>query len=223
MANNIDYMLPYDINNQDDIEAANRQQAFQFGWYVDPLVFGKYPDEMTATVTDGRLPTFTPEESAMVKGSYDYIGFNQYTSTYIMNTNNPGGDWGSDTHTSMNAVNATGHRIGPVAQSPWLNVYPEGIRGSINWVNKRYNQPVIYIFENGVSVPGETELPLTQALHDSFRIDFYKGYIDNVIKSVTEDGIDVRGYFAWSLMDNFEWADGYSTRFGLTYVDYKNN
>jgi beta-glucosidase/6-phospho-beta-glucosidase/beta-galactosidase len=68
---------------------------------------------MTSIVTDGRLPTFTAEESAMVKGSYDFIGFNQYSSTYIMNTNNPGGDWGRDPHTAMNAVNASGHRIGP--------------------------------------------------------------------------------------------------------------
>ncbi len=102
-------------------------------------------------------------------------------------------------------------------------MYPDGIRGSINWVSRRYNHPVIYIFENGVSVPGETELPLSQALHDTFRVDFYKGYINAVIKSVTEDGADVRGYFAWALMDNFEWADGYSTRFGLTYVDYRND
>jgi beta-glucosidase len=82
---------------------------------------------------------------------------------------------------------------------------------------------VIYLFENGVSVPGETEMSLSDAVHDSFRIDYYRGYIQNVIDSVIIDGIDVRGYFAWSLMDNFEWADGYSTRFGLTYVDYKNN
>jgi Glycosyl hydrolase family 1 len=68
---------------------------------------------MTSTVTDGRLPTFTAEESAMVMGSYDFIGFNQYTSTYIMNTNNPGGDWSKDPHTATNPVNATGHRIGP--------------------------------------------------------------------------------------------------------------
>ena len=178
---------------------------------------------MTDIVTDGRIPTFTDDEVNMVKGSVDYIGFNQYTSTYIMNTNNPGGDWSSDPHTAMNAVNASGHRIGPQAESPWLNVYPEGIRGAINWVNSRYNQPLIYIFENGVSVPGETKLPIQEALHDQFRIDFYRGYIQSVIDSVLIDGVNVRGYFAWSLMDNFEWADGYNTRFGLTYVDYKDN
>jgi beta-glucosidase/6-phospho-beta-glucosidase/beta-galactosidase len=57
--------------------------AFAFGWYYDPIVFGKYPDEMTALVTDGRLPKFTDEEIKMVKGSYDYIGFNSYTSRFV--------------------------------------------------------------------------------------------------------------------------------------------
>jgi beta-glucosidase len=82
---------------------------------------------------------------------------------------------------------------------------------------------LIYIFENGVSVPGETEKPIADAIHDQFRIDFYKGYIQAVIDSVLIDGVNVRGYFGWSLLDNFEWADGYSTRFGLTYVDYKDS
>ena len=106
---------------------------------MDPVVFGKYPDEMTSEVIDGRLPKFTEEEASMLKGSVDFIGFNQYTSTYIFNTNSTGEDWSSDSHTETYPFNATGHRIGPKADSPWLNVYPEGIRGAINWVNNRYN------------------------------------------------------------------------------------
>jgi beta-glucosidase len=66
-------------------------------------------------------------------------------------------------------------------------------------------------------------MSLTDAVHDSFRLDFYKGYIQNAIEAITIDGVNLKGYFAWSLMDNFEWADGYSTRFGMVYVDYKNN
>ena len=60
-------------------------------------------------------------------------------------------------------------------------------------------------------------------MHDTFRVEYYKGYIQNVIDGVTIDGINCKGYFGWSLMDNFEWADGYSTRFGMTYVDYVDN
>lgn len=82
---------------------------------------------------------------------------------------------------------------------------------------------MIYVFENGVSVPNENDMPITQAVHDTFRLDFYKGYISNAITAMTEDGVNLGAYFAWSLMDNFEWADGYSVRFGMVYVDYEDN
>ena len=82
MTANVDFGLPYNVSNPADAVAANRSMAFQFAWYYDPIVFGKYPDEMTQLITDGRLPTFTPEEAKMVKGSYDFIGMNHYTSYF---------------------------------------------------------------------------------------------------------------------------------------------
>ena len=66
-------------------------------------------------------------------------------------------------------------------------------------------------------------MKIADAVHDKFRVDFYKGYIQNAIDAITLDGVNLQGYFGWSLMDNFEWADGYNTRFGMTYVDYPNN
>ena len=72
-------------------------------------------------------------------------------------------------------------------------------------------------------MPGESQMKISDAVHDQFRIEYYKGYIQNVIDAVTLDGVKLGGYFGWSLLDNFEWADGYSTRFGMTYVDYKND
>ena len=187
-------------------------------------MFGKYPDEMTQLITDGRLPTFTPEESALIKGSVDFIGLNHYTSGYVKDDpTNPGGVWFTDSKTSSTKIGMDGKLIGPLAESTWLNVYPPGIRGILNWIDKRYSHPIIYVFENGVSVPHENEMPIAEALHDTFRTDYYKGYIQNALDAITIDGVDLSGYFAWSLMDNFEWADGYSTRFGMTYVDYKDN
>ena len=97
------------------------------------------------------------------------------------------------------------------------------MRGILNWVSDRYNNSNIIVFENGVSVPGETEMPIAEAVHDKFRVNFYKGYIQNAMNAVTLDGVNLKGYFAWSVMDNFEWADGYSVRFGMTYVEYSNN
>ena len=136
---------------------------------------------------------------------------------------NPGGIWNTDSRTKGTKVGIDGKLIGPRAESAWLYVYPKGMRGLLNWIDKRYNNSLIYVFENGVSVPNENQMKVAEAVHDNFRIDYYKGYIQNALDAITLDGVNLGGYFGWSLMDNFEWADGYSTRFGMTYVDYKNN
>lgn len=90
-------------------------------------------------------------------------------------------------------------------------------------MDQRYNHPAIYIFENGVSVPHENDLPIAVAVHDDFRVNFYREYLSNIIEAITVDGVNLKSYFGWSLLDNFEWGDGYQTRFGMTFVDYKNN
>jgi beta-glucosidase len=219
LTTNTNHALPYNISDPEDIAACNRQLAFAFGWYIDPLVFGKYPDKMTSVITNGKLPSFTEEESAMLKGSYDFIGLNHYTSNYAMNDPTSS----SDQKTRGTVVDIDGKLIGPQAESGWLFVYPPGMRGLLNWIDSRYNHAKIYIFENGVSVPHENDMPISEAIHDTFRVNYYKGYIKNAIDAMTIDGVNLGGYFGWSLMDNFEWADGYSTRFGMTYVDYNDN
>eukprot|EP00456_Euglypha_rotunda_P021862 TRINITY_DN18626_c0_g1_i2.p1 TRINITY_DN18626_c0_g1~~TRINITY_DN18626_c0_g1_i2.p1 ORF type:complete len:193 (+),score=25.57 TRINITY_DN18626_c0_g1_i2:42-581(+) len=131
------------------------------------------------------------------------------------------GGWDDDQGTTVTAEK-DGVPIGPPADSNWLYVVPWGIRYMLNWIDKRYGHPAIYITENGVDVPNESQMTLDQALNDTFRIEFYQNYTDNVMLAYG-DGVDVRAYFAWSLMDNFEWADGYNKRFGMHYVDYNNN
>ena len=132
-------------------------------------------------------------------------------------------DWFTDQYTNVSPENQhNGTMIGVKADSDWLYVVPWGIRKLLLWIADRYDNPPIYITENGVDVPDENEMPMDQALDDMFRVHFYRDYIGNASQA-SSDGVDVRGYFAWSLMDNFEWADGYSKRFGLHYVDYDNN
>ncbi len=217
---NVGMAYPYDPSNPDDVDAVDVNLAFAFGWFVDPIVFGKYPDEMTSRVKDGRLPSFTQSESDMIKGSYDFMGLNHYSSSYVRKVNMTGTAWDTDSGTVGSTTDVNGNVIGPTADSTWLQVVPKGMRGIVNWIDKRYNHPKIYVFENGVSVPDENKLFIYQAVHDTFRVDFYKGYISNLIDAMTLDGVDVGGYFAWSLMDNFEWNDGYRIRFGMVYVDY---
>ena len=157
----------------------------------------------------------------MLIGSSDYIALNHYSSRYgadIVCPQGPQSDWTLEACVNLGTVNSAGTAIGPVAASPWLYVVPWGIRGILNWLNRRYNNTAIYVTENGVD---ELNTPVA-VLNDTWRIDFYTEYIGNVAAAINEDGVDVRGYFAWSLMDNFEWADGYSKRFGMVFVDYNN-
>lgn len=104
-----------------------------------------------------------------------------------------------------------------------LTVVPWGFYKAIKWNHDRYaphsKEFKIYITENGCDVPNESQLPLKEALQDDFRINYYSSYIKEMERAIGE-GIDIRGYMAWSLLDNFEWADGYNYRFGLHYVDY---
>jgi len=169
-----------------------------------------------------RLPKFTAEQSTLIKGSADYFQLNHYTSSYVLasDTTKLKG-WEYDVHASTTFYK-NGIPIGNATDSDWLRVVPWGIRKIVNYVNQKYNSPHI-IVDNGVDVPGESSMPLDQALNDDFRIDFYSGYLTEVSNAINIDGIKVIGYFAWSLLDNFEWADGYTKRFGLHYVDYNDN
>lgn len=109
----------------------------------------------------------------------------------------------------------------PQAGPHWLHIYPKGLRGLLVWLKNRFNNPTIIITENGMAMKNENEMPRSQALCDVDRIRYYQQYIGNATKAVREDGVNLQGYFAWSLLDNFEWADGLKTRFGVVYVDYE--
>lgn len=167
-----------------------------------------------------RLPEFTPEESALVKGSNDFYGMNHYTANYIKH---------KDTEPDVNDFlgnletlfySKKGENIGPETQSVWLRPNPQGYRDLLNWISNRYGKPPIFCTENGTSLKGENDMTKEEILDDEFRAEYFRGYIKALAGAVS-DGVDVRGYMAWSLMDNFEWAEGYETRFGVTFVDYE--
>jgi beta-glucosidase len=81
----------------------------------------------------------------------------------------------------------------------------------------------MYVTENGTSIKGENDMPREKILEDDFRAQYYDDYVKAMADASRLDGVDVHGYFAWSLLDNFEWAEGYETRFGVTYVDYEHD
>ncbi|KAJ5579561.1 uncharacterized protein N7459_005546 [Penicillium hispanicum] len=217
-----DWTEPWDAENPADVEACDRKIEFAISWFADPIYHGKYPDSMIKQLGD-RLPTWTPKDIALVHGSNDFYGMNHYCANYIRaKTGKPEPE---DVAGNLEILpeDKNGHSIGPITQSPWLRPCALGFRKLLKWLSERYGYPKIYVTENGTSVLGENDMPLEQLLEDEFRVRYFQDYISAMADAYTLDGVNVRAYMAWSLMDNFEWAEGYETRFGVTYIDYEHD
>ncbi|THU62977.1 hypothetical protein C4D60_Mb01t10840 [Musa balbisiana] len=185
--------------------------------FLHPLTYGYYPKSIQEIVKD-RLPKFTADQVKMVKGSYDYVGVNQYTSYYIKDngvTNPKPVSYQDDWHVEFKH-DRDGVPIGPQAYSDWLYIVPWGMYNAVTYVKINYGDPVIILAENvsdllktttlmliGMDQPGSVTLP--EGLRDTKRINYYKSYITE-LKRAMDDGATVIGYFAWSLLDNFEWS-----------------
>ncbi|KAM1393316.1 hypothetical protein ACFX10_029125 [Malus domestica] len=199
--------------------AANRSLDFMF---MEPLTSGQYPHSMQVLVKE-RLPKFTQEESKLIKGSFDFVGMNYYTTHYSSDqphNNSANASFLTDARV-FESTELNGVPIGPPAASSWLVIYPKGIREILLYAKHKYNNPLIYITENGLDEFDDPTLSLPQSLNDTHRIDYHYHHLDYLRKAIN-DGVNVKGYFAWSLLDNFEWASGYTLRFGFVYIDYND-
>ncbi|KAJ8760062.1 hypothetical protein K2173_010918 [Erythroxylum novogranatense] len=216
------WFVPYS-NAKHNRNAAKRAIDFMFGWFMEPLINGDYPHSMRSLV-GRRLPKFSEEQFKSVKGSFDFLGLNYYTANYaayLPSSNIINASYVTDSHANLTTAR-NGIPIGPQAASSWLSVYPRGIRDMLLYIKKTYpNTPVIYITENGIDEFNNSTLTLEQALEDNMRIDYYYHHLSYLQRAI-QDGVNVKGFFAWSLLDNFEWDSGYTVRFGINFVDYKN-
>jgi beta-glucosidase len=214
---------PWDENDQKDMEAAQRANEFTIAWFADPVYgTGDYPECMRAQLGD-RLPRFTPEESKLVLGSSDFYGMNSYTAFYVRHRDGPPPIDDHKGNVDEFKENSGGTSRGPQSDTEWLATTPWAFRKLLNWIWDRYHKP-IYITENGTTATGEhvKAPPSSNVLNDKFRIEFFEGYAGAVARAVKEDGIDIRSYFAWTLLDNWEWAKGYTDRFGVTWIDFES-
>ncbi|TMW61451.1 hypothetical protein Poli38472_012642 [Pythium oligandrum] len=199
-------------------EAAERAVLFMVGWFADPVYLGDYPQVMKDCCGD-RLPSFTDDEKKLLKGSSDFFGLNHYSTfytrpskAYLQGVKNETTDITLDEGAVF-----TSDPSWEKTEMGW-NVVPWGLEKILLWVQNRYNcAGGIYITENGCAVADKTK---EDAMNDDFRVNFYKAYLSHVHKAI-QQGADVRGYYAWSLMDNYEWSEGYAKRFGLIWVNYE--
>lgn len=207
---NQDWSEPRTTDPQ-DVAAGERMRLSQVGWFAEPIFSGTgdYPTELRRLLGD-RLPRFTQEQRELINGSADFFGLNHYGTNWVSNNNEGVAGW-LDAYAD---VKSDGFEQG---QSSWLHGGAFGFRKLLNWIDRRYNSPVIYVTESGWSMLANT--PAT-GVQDAQRLGYYLNYTTELQRAINEDGIDVRGYFAWSFMDNFEWAMGYTERFGVTYVDF---
>ncbi|CAH1424031.1 unnamed protein product [Lactuca virosa] len=125
----------------------------------------------------------------------------------------------SDSNVHQTEVGLNGELIGPEGGVDWFFSYPLGIYKSLMQLKDKYGNPLVYITENGYADAMDNKLKIEEARIDNERIVYYNTHLQNVLRAIG-DGCNVKGYFAWSMMDNFEWHKGYSVRFGLFYVDY---
>ncbi|KAK1416003.1 hypothetical protein QVD17_31791 [Tagetes erecta] len=212
-------------NKTKDIEATQRAMDFQLGWFLDPIMFGDYPASMRTRVRD-RLPKFSKHQSAHLKGSVNFVGVNHYTTWYALdNSSSIIGTFFNDSIADSGSITLPfkdGKAIGDRANSVWLYVVPGGFRSSLNYIKNRYGNPLVIITENGMDDPNNPFISLKDALKDAKRVKYHNDYLTSLLAAIKEDGCNVKGYFAWSLLDNWEWTSGFTSRFGLYFVDYND-
>ncbi|OWR46180.1 seminal fluid protein CSSFP001 [Danaus plexippus plexippus] len=210
--------------SENDMKAAEDAMQFEMGLFANPIFSesGDYPSVMKERIAAkskeqgfprSRLPQFTPEEVDLIKGSSDFIGLNHYTTNIVYRNESVYGSYSSPSLEDDVEVLSYQDSSWDSGASSWLKRVPWGFYKLLTKIREDYNNPPVFITENGFSSRG--------GLIDDDRVKYYRTYIDAMLDAI-EDGSDIRVYTAWSLMDNFEWMEGYSERFGLYEVDYES-
>ena len=189
--------------NEADAAAAERLDIYWNWAFPDPQYRGEYPSLMRAAVD----PHIQPGDMARICRPVDWLGLNHYSPVYVR----------AEPNSILGFAFGEKPEGVPLTPIGWP-INPDAFRDTLRTVHGKYGLP-IYVLENGY---GNYDKPdEAGAITDQERIEFLRAYI-GAMNSAAASGADIRGYFVWSLLDNFEWESGYSIRFGLTYVDYKS-
>jgi beta-glucosidase len=194
------------IATPEHIEAARRATRLENAQFLTAVMEGCYPDEYLKR-EGSNAPVMEPGDMKAIGSKLDFVGLNIYDPKFARADGS-----------------AQGYVVEPMPKSyphmasPWLNMGPEGIYWGVRNVVDLWKVPAIYITENGTS--SDDVLTPAGRVEDVDRVMFLRNYLTQLHRATTE-GYPVKGYFLWSLLDNFEWADGYGKRFGIHYVDFK--
>jgi beta-glucosidase len=190
----------------EDQEAARRADVYNNLVHLDPVFFGRYPEGMDEIFGEA-WPRFASEEVALIREPIDFVGVNYYTRRVVRHDDD-----------------AAPMRVSPVpvpgatAMSTGWEVFPAGLTRALLQVKERYGPVPIHVTENGAAFP-DPDPSADGRVDDPLRLQCYRDHLLALLDAIRL-GVDVRGYFAWSLLDNFEWSCGYSIRFGLVHVDF---
>ena len=207
-------VFPLDENNPGDVDAARIIDGLSNRIFLDPLLRGRYPDDMRehmARFTD--LDFIRDGDEAIINAPIDVLGINFYTPSYV--SAKPGQPASPDAPGTEGI--AFREPVGPVTDIGW-QIEPGALTRLLDRIHQDYPGTPMMITENGAAYPDGPSAEDGQ-IHDSDRIEYFDGHLRACLDAISH-GVDLRGYFAWSLMDNFEWAEGYAKRFGIVHVDY---
>ena len=189
----------------EDIAATARAHAYMNRQFLDPAILGTYPDEMR-DIFGQAWPDIPAADLELIRQPIDFLGINYYTRNVVRHT----------AHKYPLYAKPVLQRQSTYTQTDW-EVYPDGLSDTLRWVRDRYGDIALYVTENGAAF---YDPPVADGtVSDPLRLRYYRDHL-RAVHAAIRDGVDIRGYFAWSLLDNFEWSLGYAKRFGIVHVDY---
>ncbi len=193
-------------DSEADIAATARAEAYMNRQFLDPVFLGRYPDEM-AEIFGEAWRRWPAQDFETINQSIDFVGINYYTRAVTKH----------DARAWPERASRVPQPRATHTETQW-EVYPQGLTDVLEWVAERYGNPPVYITENGAAFYDPPVAP-EDGIDDPLRMAYLRDHL-RAAHAALERGVDLRGYFVWSLLDNFEWAHGFSKRFGIVHVDY---
>lgn len=197
-------------DRSEDQDAFQLADARENRLFLDPLFRSAYPSILLDRLGQA-APQVQGDDLEKISAPIDFLGVNYYTRWLVEKS-------GSSSISNLFSIKAPPVPRSELTEMGW-EVYPRGLHTILTRLHTEYKVPAIYITENGAAFPDKVDA--NGQVHDPRRVAYLRDHLEQAGQALTE-GVPLNGYFAWSLMDNFEWAFGYSKRFGLIYVDYTN-